>query len=391
MDTVRFGLIGCGGMGSFHVGYFPQVANAKLTAVCDTDPAKLQAAGRRSGAKEFSDYQQLLDSGLVDAVLIATPHYFHPPIAREAFAKGLHVLSEKPVAVSAGEARKTNDIYLEKYSHLKYAVMYQMRTNPFFRKLREMVAAGELGSITRITWIMTAWYRTWSYYASGGWRATWNGEGGGVLLNQNPHNLDQLQWIVGMSPRRVTAITNIAKTHPIEVEDEVSAILEYDNGAMGHFVTSSGEAPGTDRLEICGDRGKLVLENGRLRFVRTRQSVSEHLRTCPDGFAVPECWEMELQPLRDVPEGHQTITQNFVNAILRGEELIAPGIEGVRGLEIGNAMTMAGITRKAVELPLDGPAYEAFLQQMIREYGGKKKLTPPAAQAVAADLNASFR
>lgn len=389
MDKVRVGVIGVGGMGSHHCGYLNTVQGASLAAVCDIDATKADRVGRQYNVPHYTSYKGLLASGKVDMVMIATPHYFHPPITREAFAHGLHVLSEKPIAVDVKEARLTNELYEAKYSKtLKFGVMFQARTNPLFRKVRELIAAGELGDIFRLTWIATDWFRTWTYYASGGWRATWKGEGGGVLLNQCPHNLDQIQWLFGGAmPNRVTAVATVGKRHPIEVEDEVSAILEYPSGMIAHFITTTGEAPGTNRVEIAGDRGKLVMENGRLRFHRTRRSVTEVLQKSPESFASVETWECDI-PVHGSGESHQIITQNFVNAILKHEPLIAPGIEGVKGLELGNAIMMAGLTRKAVDLPVDGDAYQAFLHDMDARYGGRKTLG--TRQAVV-DMSASFK
>ncbi len=389
MKHVRFGVIGLGNMGKFHVHSFESMDGASLAAVCDTDPKKLEEPKKKyEDVAVFTSAEEMLGSGKIDAVLIATPHYDHPPLARMAFEKGLHVLVEKPVAVDVKEARAVNELYLSKYAHLKFGAMFQARTGAIAGKIRELVASGELGEITRISWLVTDWFRTWTYYASGGWRATWNGEGGGVLLNQCPHNLALMSWLIGgMMPSRVTGVAYIAKTHPIEVEDEVSAILEYPNGAIGHFITSTGEAPGTNRLEIVGDRGKLVSEHGKLKFHRTRESVKDVLQNSPDSFAHVECWEIAI-PVRARPEGHKVITQNFINAILKDEPLLAPAIEGVKGLELGNAMLMAGLTRQPVDLPLDGDAYQAFLKELSAKYTGKKTLS---AKTVNVDFSASFR
>ncbi len=385
MDKVRFGIIGLGNMGSDHIRYFPTLENATLTAICDVDQGRLDKFAHLN-LPAFTDYRQLIDSGRVDAVIIATPHYFHGEMARYAFSKNVHVLSEKPAAVSVKDARMTNEA-AARAPHLKYGIMFQTRTSALYRKMRELIADGELGEISRITWIATNWFRTWTYYASGGWRATWAGEGGGVLINQNPHNLDILQWTTGLMPSRVTAIASLGKTHPIEVEDEVSAILEYPNGAVGHFITTSGEAPGTDRLEIAGDMGRLVAERGRLTFFRNRRSAAEFCRTSTESFARPENWEIDIPFRSSAPEGHKVITQNFTNAILRDEPLIAPGVEGVRGLEIGNAMLMAGVTRTPVDLPVDGDKFDALLKELAARYGGKKTLAPREAKV---DMAASY-
>jgi predicted dehydrogenase len=394
MDTVRFGVVGLGGMGSFHVGYLDKVEGAAVGAVCDVDNERVERTAKKfeslPNAKKvgrFNRYEDLIRSGEVDAVLIATPHFQHPEIAIAAFEKGMHVLCEKPVAVSIKEARRLNDA-ASRHPQLKFSLMYQMRTVPLYRKLRELITDGELGEISRITWLITDWFRTWTYYASGGWRATWAGEGGGVLLNQCPHNLDLIQWLTGLMPARITAVGFIGKTHPIEVEDEVSAILEYPNGAIGHFVTTTGEAPGTNRLEIVGDRGKIVAENGKLIFTRTRKGVREIRETSKEMFATPETWFIDIPLPAAPPEPHKLITENFIRAVLKDEALISPGIEGARGLEIGNAMLMAGLTRRAVELPLDGDAYEQFLKDMQRQYGGKKTLQTKAVSP--GDMASSF-
>jgi predicted dehydrogenase len=365
MNKVRMGVVGLGNMGSFHTSYMNSLPDASLGAVCDLDPEKRKRFSEKHGCPAFEKYQDMIDSKLIDAVLIATPHYDHPPIAEAAFKAGLHVLSEKPIGVTVGSARKLNET-AAKYPNQKFAIVFQNRQNPVFKKMRELIASGELGEITRVTWLITDWFRTNAYYASGGWRATWAGEGGGVLINQCPHNLDLMQWITGIFPNRVTAVAGIGKLHPIEVEDEVSAIFEYPNGAIGHFVTSTGEAPGTNRLEVCGDKGKLVAEHGKLTFVRTRQNVRDLRENSAKAF------------------DH---TENFVASILRGEPLVADGREGVKGLEIGNAMLLSGVKRKPVELPLDAAEYDNFIKELIATYGGKKAVK--AKGPIKTDMAAS--
>jgi predicted dehydrogenase len=375
MQTVRFGVIGLGNMGSHHTRYLGagQVDNATLTAICDVDADRLARTEVGPNVARFSNHHEMLNSGAVDAIIIAVPHYDHAPIAMDAFARNIHPMSEKPVAVSVNAARKLNEEY-KKYPHLKFGVMFNQRNNGLYQKFREVIADGELGEITRITWLITDWFRTWTYYASGGWRATWAGEGGGVLINQCPHNLDLIQWIPNMMPNRVTAVVALGKQHPIEVEDEVSAIFEYPNGAMGHLITTTGEAPGTNRLEIAGDRGRLSAENGKLLFRRTRKSVKNELRNSPKSFVNMETWDCEIPYEKGPADEHKATTQIFVNAILHDTPMLGPGIEGVRGLEIGNAILMAGITRQPVNLPIDGEAYDGMLKDLHQKFGGKKTL-----------------
>ena len=388
MNAVRFGVVGLGNMGSFHAKSFSGISNAKLAAVCSPFPKETEAAASKFGVPGFDSTSALFASGTIDALLIATPHMQHAEIAIAAFDAGVHVLCEKPIAVTIRDARRVNAAAAS-HQKLKFGIMLQQRTMPLYRTLREMLASGSLGEISRITWLVTDWFRTWSYYASGGWRATWAGEGGGVLINQCPHNLDLIQWITGLRPSRITAVASIGKTHPIEVEDEVSAILEYPNGAIGHFVTTTGEAPGTNRLEICTDRGKLIAESGKLIFHETTQSVREVRETSPEPFAIVQTNVREV-PIDAAPaEGHPIITQNFVNAILHGEPLIAPGEDGAAALELGSAMQMAGLTRKSVDLPLDANAFDQFLADMTSRYGGKKTLK--TVERGPTDMSASFK
>ncbi len=247
MKKVRLGIIGVGGMGLYHARYLldGKVDRCELTAVCDVDPARLQQFDKHAGIKQFTDSRTLIRSGKVDAVLIATPHYSHTTIGIDAFKNGLHVLVEKPISVHKADCERLIAAHTDK--KLVFAAMFMLRTSPLYKNVKRLLDDGEVGRLTRVSWLVTSWFRTETYYASGGWRATWKGEGGGVLLNQCPHNLDLLQWFCGM-PSRVRGFCSFGKYHDIEVEDEVTAYLEYPNGATGVFVTTTGEAPGTDRL-----------------------------------------------------------------------------------------------------------------------------------------------
>lgn len=381
MSKVRFGIIGYGNMGSAHVKTLAThtVPDAELTAICDIQPKKLEAA--RTFLQEncpdvtvsfYEDYKELLQSGKIDAVLIATPHYLHPTIAIEAFEKNLHVLSEKPIGVYTKAV-------LEMYKAAEkagtvFGIMYNQRTNPMYQKVRELIQNGELGELKRCVWIITNWYRTQSYYNSGGWRATWKGEGGGVLTNQCPHNLDLWQWIFGM-PTKVRGFCYNGKYHDIEVEDDVTAYAEYANGATATFITTTGEYPGTNRLEIAGDRGKIVIENDKISFTRLKTPEREWCYTDTNGFAGPESEEVDLGVVRE--EGklyeHPAIIQNFTRAILYGEPLLAPGVEGINGLQISNAIYLSSWLDKTVELPVDPDLYFEELSKRIATSKFEKK------------------
>lgn len=370
MDKVRIGLIGAGIMGQGHLKYFHQIPGLEIAAVSDADKKAMEKVSAEYGVPYFPDYNGLLDSGKVDAVLIATPHYFHPPIAINALKKGIHVLSEKPIAVSKKSAEELNRVYSRLRKKPVFAIMFQMRTEPKYLKIRQMMEEKSLGRLSRITWIITNWFRPQAYYDSGTWRATWRGEGGGVLLNQCPHNLDLWQWWFGM-PEYVSARAYPGKWHKIEVEDEVTAILRYKGGATAMFITTTAEAPGTNRLEIAGEYGKIVLEGNDFYWVKNKISSRTFLQTTDAGFGAPETETVKIEP-QPAESGHKVITANFVNAILHGEKLIAPGTEGIRSLELGNAMLMSGFKNKEVRIPLDSGEYEKFLSGLIKKSESKK-------------------
>lgn len=382
MDVVRIGIIGIGTMGSHHAKYFMkgEVPGAELAAVCDTDPKRLEWAAKElpEGVKRFGDSDALIDSGDVDAVMIATPHYDHPPIAIAAFAKGLHVLSEKPAGVYTKQVREMNEA-AEKSGKV-FALMFNQRTKPAYRKLKDLFEAGELGELRRTNWLITGWYRSQSYYDSGGWRASWAGEGGGVLLNQCPHNLDLWQWTVGM-PSRVRAFCYFGKYHDIEVEDDVTAYVEYPNGATGLFITTTGEHPGTNRFEVTGDKGKVVVEGGKVTFWRTRVPVSQFNREFKGGFGSPETWKCDV-PVRGSGDDHAEVTRGFVAAVREGKPLLTPGTDGIKSLSLSNAMLLSAWTDAWVDLPLDEDLYHEKIKEKIATSTYKK---PAAGEAMDVD------
>ena len=366
MDVVRIGIIGLGNMGSFHVEYLAgnEMPGAVLKAVCDIDPGQLARAKSRAGedVEVYESADELLQSDAIDAVIIATPHYDHPPLAVKAFARGLHVLCEKPAGVYTRQVREMNEAAEE--SGLVFGLMFNQRTLGEHRKLKELVESGELGELRRTNYIITNWFRAQSYYDSGGWRATWAGEGGGVLANQCPHNLDLWQWICGM-PVRIRAFCGFGKYHDIEVEDDVTAYAEYENGATGVFITTTGESPGTNRMEITGDNGKVVMEEGRITFWRNRTPADVFNREWKGGFGSPETWKCEI-PFRAGGEEHRGITRDWIRAILEGSPLIAPGIEGIRGVELANAMLLSAWQDDWVDIPVDETLYYEKLQEQVQ-------------------------
>ncbi|MEI6166349.1 MAG: Gfo/Idh/MocA family oxidoreductase [bacterium] len=361
MKKVRMGVVGVGSMGIGHLDYISKASHVELTAVCDVNPERVDYAVNIYKCASFSDHRALLKAGVCDAVLIATPHYAHTTIGIDALKAGLHVLVEKPISVHKADCERLIAAHQKKGQ--VFAAMFNQRTDPHYRKIKEMLKRGDLGKLDRITWVITNWFRTESYYASGGWRATWAGEGGGVLLNQCPHNLDLWQWLFGM-PDRVRGFCSLGRKHNIEVEDEVTAHLGYNNGCTGVFITSTGEAPGVNRLEIAGEHGRLTLENGDLRFIRNEVSVSDFLRNSPEKFGIPPVWDIQI-PISGNGGQHPEVLQNFIDAIVSGVPLIAPAAEGIRSVELGNAMLYSSETGKTVEMPLDARAYERMLKKKI--------------------------
>ena len=372
MNTVRIGIVGMGNIGKHHADYLlaGKVPRCELTAVCSTSPHKLEPY-RAKGLQIFDRAEKLLQSRDVDAVIIATPHYQHTSLGITALEAGLHLMVEKPISAHKADAERLI-AGAQKYPDQVFAAMFQLRVEPRYLKIRKLIQSGELGDIVRLSWIITDWYRTEAYYASGGWRATWRGEGGGVLLNQCLHNLDVMAWLLGL-PTRVRGFCQLGRYHNIEVEDNVTAYLEYPNGATGVFITSTGEAPGTNRFEVAGTRGKLVLENNRLAFTRNEADMIEFSQAVKVGFSKPDVWNVEI-PFDNAPAPHASIMQNFIEAILDGAPLIAPGEEGLHSVELANVMLYSSLMNQTVELPMDGAAFEKKLQQLIAESKFKKKV-----------------
>ena len=384
----RIAVIGVGIMGSQHVRDLDRISNTQLAAVCDIDKSRADQAAAQYNVPAFYDYHDLLDKIELDGVMIATPHYFHTPISIDALKRGIHVLTEKPLAVHVKDGQKMIAAYeqaRQQFPELVFAIMFQNRTQGYWRKGKEMIDQGVLGRLVRATWIITDWFRSQTYYDNGGWRATWKGEGGGVLLNQCPHNLDIYQWYFGV-PKRVAGYASIGKYHKIEVEDEVTGYFEHENGMVGHFITTTAESPGSNRLEIVGENGRLIFEDGRLAFARNRSSMLEYIRTSPSGFERME-YQVEDVPFQPAAEiGHAYVIEAFANAILHGGPLIARAEEGINSLALGNAIMLSQFLGKPVDLPFDADLYEAKLLELIRASQFRKE----TRQGQVDDFNKSF-
>lgn len=384
-EKIRLGIIGVGNMGRGHSkniieGKCPSV---ELTALADLDSAKLDWARENlpDSIALFDDAEKMLDSSLIDACLIAVPHYDHPRYAKECFKRGIHVMTEKPAGVYTSQVREMNEA--AKAAGVKFAIMFNQRTDPLYARAHEMVKSGQLGGLKRMVWIITNWYRTQAYYDSGTWRGTWNGEGGGVLLNQAPHNLDLWQWICGM-PKSIHASCTVGKYHNIGVEDDVTIQGEYENGMSATFITTTGETPGTNRLEISGELGKIVIEDGKLRYWKLDRSERDICANEKNGFynSTPEYSEYAAE----IVPGHPIVLENFAKAILNGDELIANGEEGINSLTISNAAYLSSWEGRTVTLPIDEKAFEAHLDELRKnEHNENKHCTAQGADDSCAE------
>lgn len=373
MSKIKLGVIGVGNMGRSHCknikdGQCPEI---ELVAIADSNPKRIQAM-KDDGYENvtyFENAEEMMDSGLIDSVLVAIPHYYHAEYAIMAMKKGLHVMVEKPAGVYTKQAREMNEVAAE--SDIVFGMMFNQRTNHIYRKAKELVSSGQLGVLRRVNWLITNWYRPQFYYDSGDWRATWSGEGGGVLLNQCPHQLDLLQWICGL-PVSVHAFLKYGQWHDIEVEDDVTAYMEFANGATGCFVTTTGDAFGTNRLEIQMEKGKIVIENGEIKVWEFAMSEPEFSKTTKNPFAKMERTELEIET-DGKNEQHYGVMNAFAGAILRGEPLVARGEEGINGLMLSNAMHLSSWTESKVTLPIDEDLYYEELMKRVKT--SKRKTT----------------
>ena len=384
MAKVKLGIIGVGNMGTGHSknyldGLMPEI---EITAVADRNPARREWAKENlPGVKVFEEGVDLIHSGACEAVLIATPHYQHPPLAIEAFKNGLHVMVEKPAGVYTLQVREMN-AEADRHPELTFGMMFNQRTNCTYRKMHELIHSGAIGDLKRVNWIITDWYRTQFYYDSGAWRATWAGEGGGVLLNQCPHQLDLLQWLCGL-PVRVRAACHEGKWHDIEVEDDVTAYLEFANGATGTFIASTGDALGENRLEIIGTRARIRIENDQLTLDTLSVDERDWCPVCKEPFGVPEIQHEIVQTDGENPQ-HAGVLNAFAAHILHGTPLVADGREGIHGLMLSNAMHLSSWTNQTVSLPIDEELFLKLLNEKRRTSRHKDEVD------AAIDVSGSF-
>ncbi len=376
MKKVRFGVIGLGNQGRYYsLDLFEGgkiVSDGVITAVCDINEKKIEAFKKdtKSDVAYFNNYLDLLDSGLCDAILVETPHYYHPEIVEQALTRGIHVICDKPAGVYTKHVQKMNEI--AKKSNAVFTMMFNQRTNCVYRKMKEIIANGGIGDLQRVNWVITNWFRTQYYYDSGSWRATWAGEGGGALINQCPHQLDLIQWIVGELPEKVNGFCKYGRWHDIEVEDEVTAYFEYKSGATGVFITSTGEAPGVNRLEISGTKGRICVDNNELIWYKNSCDSQECSKNATSGYLPPVTEKIIVETDGKNPQ-HAGIINNFINALLGKEELFVDGQEGIKSVELMNAIELSGWKGGvSVTLPVDGDEYLEELNKRVKTSRLKK-------------------
>ncbi len=383
-QKVRVGILGIGNMGTGHAnsilkGLCPGLT---LTAVCDINPKRLEwMKEKKEEVLRFATAEEFFSSGAFEACIISVPHYDHPRYAIECMRRGIHVMLEKPAGVYTAQVRQMNE-ETKKHPQVVFGMMFNQRTNHIYRAMRQLVQSGKYGAIRRTNWIVTDWYRQQTYYDSGGWRATWAGEGGGVLLNQCPHNLDLWQWICGM-PVKVEAHMGYGRWHEIEVEDDVTAYVEYENGATGVFITSTGDACGTNRFEIQMDKAKLLAENGQLVVLEYEKTEQEFSRSSRPFEAMPyRRVEVETDGKN---EQHVGVLNAWADSILKGTPLIASGEEGIKGLMLSNAMHLSSFLGRPVTLPIEEELFYRELQKRIVTSRHKE-----VTEAVTVDLSGTF-
>ena len=386
-EKVKLGIIGIGNQGSTYARRLVRenwVPEIEVAAIADINPARLNWA-RENVSPDiayFEDAIAMLDSGLIEACVISIPHYDHPRYAMECFRRGIHVMCEKPAGVYTQQVREMN-AEAEKHPEVVFAMMFNQRTNCVYRKMRELVQSGKYGRVRRANWLITNWYRSQYYYDSGDWRATWSGEGGGVLLNQCPHQLDLWQWILGM-PKKVQSFMRYGQWHDIEVEDDVTTYMEYEDGHTGVFITSTGDPHGSNRFEVQMDGAQLVCEHDRLYLMELDQLEQDWTKTNTQPFGSVPGKEIEVETDGLNPQ-HQGVFAAFAGAILRGEPLVAGGAEGINGLTLSNAMHLSAFLGRPVEIPFDEKLYH---DELMKRVAVSRRKAP--AKAVFANTEGSY-
>ncbi|WP_407271864.1 Gfo/Idh/MocA family protein [Radiobacillus sp. PE A8.2] len=378
MEKVRLGIIGFGVQGGNYADFIAngKVKGMEIGAICDIEEEKQEAAKQQyPNVPFFNNYTDMLESGNVDAIVTCVPHYLHPEMGIGSIKRDIHALIEKPAGVYTKQVKELNDFAATKPDVL-FGIMFNQRTNKLYQKVKEIVDSGDIGNIRRTNWIITSWWRPQGYYEQSAWRATWEGEGGGVLVNQAPHQIDLLQWICGM-PKKVYSNVKYGYQRNIPVEDEVTVLLDYGNGATGVFITCTHDVIGTDRFEILGDNGKIVVEDSkkvtikRLHKPEAEMSATMSMQEVNEivtGKGTEGIYNEEVLEFESAwGEQHINVLQNFANSLIHGEAILAPGSDGINGVSLANAIHLSSWLGKEVELPIDEEVYYQELMKKVEE------------------------
>jgi Predicted dehydrogenases and related proteins len=382
MDKIRLGIIGFGNQGGAYSELLQagRVKNMELGAICDISPEKRRLAQEKyPEVPFFEDYIEMIESGTVNAVVTTVPHYLHPEMGMEAIKRDMPVICEKPAGVYTKQVIELNELALSK-PQVPFAIMFNQRSNPLYIEIKKIMDSKEIGELRRTNWISTNWWRPQSYYDQSSWRATWGAEGGGVLVNQAPHQLDLIQWLCGQ-PTEVYADIICGCHRDIAVENEVTAVMNYENGATGVFTTCTHDVMGTDRLEIVGDKGKIVIEDSKRAIVRILKEsepyMNEHYTMMEierlvrgDGTSTAELYTERIIEFDSVWGGqHCSVLENFADHILTGTPLLAPGTDGIQGVQLANAMILSGWQKKKVSYNFDADEFIEELNKHIAKEG----------------------
>lgn len=366
---VNIAVIGLGVIGLKHIEHIKTIPGTKITAVCARTKEKVDKIASDNNCKAYTDVNLLLKDNEIDSIVIATPHPEHKDICINAFRAGKNVLCEKPIAVDVLDGIAIVNEYKKQtkiYPKLTFSVIFQQRTFNKWKKIKELIENNALGTLQRVTWIITTMFRTNYYYKSSPWRATWNNEGGGVLINQALHELDLFQWFFGI-PDRVRGFCSLGKYHNISVEDEATAYFEYDTGLVAHFITSTSETPGVNRLEIVGENGRLLFENEKIVLYKNESSSFDFIRNFEgDLFKKPEFTVTEISYDRGV-ESHKAIIENFINTVKGEGTLFVNGEEGLNSLTIANAIILSSFENRTIDIPFDPVRYRKLLKKFQKQ------------------------
>ncbi len=359
---LRVAMIGTGFIAGVHARSIAASPHLQLAGVFGRDGAKTAHFAQSHGTVAFPTLEGMLEAMHPDYVTLCTPHPTHLSLALQCLKAGVSVLIEKPLCCTAAEAEPCLALASER--KLAVGVNFQMRLRPARQRMVHLVSQGCLGSLVRVSLDATDWFRSMAYYRSSPWRATWEGECGGLLMNQAPHDLDLLLSLVGMPERLIAEIANHG--HEIEVEDEVMALLQWRGGAMGQLHLSTRESPGRHLVEIVGTQGSLRLEGDELTVIELGTDAGEYSQTTPETMKHPPITRREQEKHTDTEDRYRLVHENFRNHLLHGTRLICSAQEALDQVRFANALLLSAIRRKWVATPVASEEVDAVLAFLMK-------------------------